>query len=282
MSAQPNYNIYFDREDIEGALACLDDHGYCVIRKMIDQKMVDDLKASINACLDPDRDLPDASNRYHMMLAEASKSLWKLPEHPPYLNYVQSVHKTTDLCLHRSAAILRTPGEPMGRWHTDHKGHVEKPSNANEVLNRYPMPSGSWFYLNGSHPDRSGIAVIEGSHHADWAGPEGFELTPDRSSFHQIGESPDATYSEMDVPGCIGVVADPGDLICFAALTYHANMATHERRYSCGMGFRPKSIKIDAPWPLPETAKAMISGLPGHLQHYLEGCTSYDGTWRSA
>lgn len=278
---QPSYNIYFDTNDIDNALACLNEYGYCVIRKMIDQDMVEELKASIDENLDPDHDLPPASNRYHMTLAEASKPLWKLAEHSPYLNYVHKVHKTTDLCLHRSAAILRTPGEPMGRWHTDHKGHIEKPKVANEILNRYPMPSGSWFYLNGSHPERSGIAVIENSHHPDWSGPEGFELTPDRSTFHRIGDAPDAGYDQMDVPGCIGVVADPGDLICFAALTYHANMATNERRYSCGMGFRPKSIQIDAPWPLPQSAKDMIAELPEHLLHYADGYTSYDGTWRS-
>lgn len=278
---QPVYNIYYEKNDIDGALECLNEYGYCVIRKMIDQDMVEELKTSIDENLDPDRALPPASNRYHMMLAEVSKPLWKLVEHAPYRNYVQKVHNTTDLCLHRSAAILRTPGEPMGRWHTDHRGHIEKPRVANEVLNRYPMPSGSWFYLNGSHPERSGIAVIEKSHLPDWPGPEGFELTPDRSTFHPIGDAPDAGYDQMDVPGCIGVVADPGDLICFAALTYHANMATHERRYSCGIGFRPKSIQIDAPWPLPQSAKDMIAQLPEHLLHYVDGYTSYDGTWKA-
>lgn len=281
MSIPPAYNIYFESDDIDNALSCLTEYGYCVIRKMIDQEMVEELKDSIDECLDPDRDLPEASNRYHMTLAEASKPLWKLVEHPPYINYIRTVHKTTDVGLHRSAAILRTAGESMGAWHTDHKGHIEKPRVANEVLNRYPMPSGSWFYLNGSHPDRSGIAVIEKSHLPDWTGPKGFELTPDRSSFHPKGEEPDAKYSEMDVPGCIGVIADPGDLICFAALTYHAAMATHERRYSCGIGFRPKSIRIDAPWPLPESAKDMIANLPDHLKSYAEGYTSYDGTWRA-
>jgi hypothetical protein len=277
----PDYNIYFERDDIDGALDCLDAYGYCVIRKMIDADFVEELKTSIDTCLDPDRDLEPASNRYHMTLAEASQPLWKLAEHPPYLNYIHTVHKTTDVCLHRSAAILRTPGESMGRWHTDHKGHIEKPRVANEVLNRYPMPSGSWFYLNGSHPERSGIAVIEKSHGADWNGPDGFELTPDRSSFHPVGEEEGATYNEMDVPGCIGVVADPGDLICFAALTYHANMATHERRYSCGIGFRPKRIKIDAPWELPGSAQSMIECLPDHLKHFADGYTSYDGAWRA-
>ncbi len=278
---QPGYNVYFERNDVEGALACMDAYGYCVIRKMIDQDMVRALKAAIDEALDPDRDLPPAKNRYHMMFAEASPALWKLTEQAPYMHYIHSVHGTTDLTLHRSAAILRTPGEGMGRWHTDHRGHIEKPKIANEVLNRYPMPSGSWYYLNGSHPDRSGIAVIEKSNRPDWPGPAGFELTPDRSSFHPIGDASDAGYDQMDVPGCVAVVADPGDLICFAALTYHANMATRERRYSCAFGFRPKAIRIDAPWAVTATAQGMIDALPDHLKPYTDGYTGYDGNWRA-
>lgn len=278
---QPDYNIYFDSDDIDLALACMKAYGYCVIRRVIDQDMVQALKDDIDLALDPHRDLPPASNRYHMMFAEASMTMWRLIEHPPFLDYIRKVHGTDDVCLHRSAAILRTPGEGMGGWHTDHRGHIEKPKIANEVLNRYPMPSGSWFYLCGSHPDRSGIAVIEKSNRPDWPGPEGFEMKPDRTGFHPKGEPPDAGYSQMDVPGCIAVVADPGDLICFDALTYHAAMATRERRYSCGFGFRPKSIRIDAPWPLPETAQAMIDALPTHLKHFTEGYTGYDGSWRA-
>ena len=35
---QPNYNIYFDRDNIKDALVCMNEYGYCVIRKMIDLK----------------------------------------------------------------------------------------------------------------------------------------------------------------------------------------------------------------------------------------------------
>lgn len=277
---QPDYNVYFERGDIGRALECLDEYGYCVIRKMIDADWVEELKGEIDTVLDPQRDLAPAANRYHMMLAEASTALWRLVEHEPYMNYVRAVHGTDEVCLHRSAAILRTAGEGMGTWHTDHRGHVEKPQIANDVLNRFSMPSGSWFYLNGSDPQRSGIAVIEKSNKPDWTGPEGFELTPDRSGFRPIGAADDAKWNRMEVPGCIGVVADPGDLICFAALTYHANMATRERRYSCGMSFRPKKMKINAPWPLPATARALTERLPDHLKTYTDGYTGYDGTWR--
>ena len=279
---QPSDNVYFERDDIAGALACMDRYGYCVIRKMIGLDLVQVLRDGIDEALDPNSDLPAASNRYHMMFAEAGSALWRLTDEPAYMNYVQNVHGTDSLTLHRSAAILRAPREGMGTWHTDHRGHIAEPRIANEVLNRYPMPSGSWFYLNGSHPDRSGIAVIEKSHVADWPGPDGFEMKPDRTGFHPAGEAEDAGYSAMDVPGCVGIIADPGDLICFAALTYHANMATHERRYSCAFGFRPTHVRIDAPWELPDTAKNMIARLPEQKRRFMDGYTGYDGKWQGA
>jgi len=278
---QPSYNVYFDRDDIEGALGSLEEHGFCVLRKVISLDLVEELKGSIDASLDPQGNLPKAANRYNTTFAEASRPLWKLVEEGPYMKWVRSVHKTSELCLHRSAAILRSPGDSMGQWHTDHRGRIKEPKTANDVLNRFPMPSGNWFYLSGSHPDRSGIAVIENSHRPDWAGPEGFELTPDRHTFHPQGEPETSGYQQMDVPGCIGIVSDPGDLICFAALTYHVNMATNVRRYSCSFAMRPKSIKIDAPWPLPESAKEMTAKLPDHLKTYAEGYTSLDSGWKA-
>ena len=62
----PDYNYHFERDDLGPALACLDEHGFCVIRGMIDQEMVAALKASIDRHLDPGGDLGPASNRYHM------------------------------------------------------------------------------------------------------------------------------------------------------------------------------------------------------------------------
>ncbi len=278
---QPNYNIYFDRDNIKDALVCMNEYGYCVIRKMIGLKLVEELKYSIDEIMDPARDLPQASNRYHVQFAEESKPLWKLMNHAPYLNYLSQVHQTNNLCLHRSAAILRTAGESCGTWHTDWRGHIKEPRTPNDILNRYSLPSGNWFYLNGSHPDYSGIAVIEKSHIKDWKGPEGFEFNPNKTSFHPTGDFIENGYKKMDVPGCIEVIADPGDLICFAPLTWHTNMATEERRYSCGIGFRPKSIKIKAPWPLPITAQRMIERLPKHLKSYANGYTGIDVQWRA-
>ena len=269
---------HFEPSEHSEALSCLERRGFCVMSGMIGAQLVDELKDSIDRHLDPDRDLPPASNRYHMAFAEVSDPVWKLIEHAPYWEFICAVHGTRDLCLHRSAAILRTAGEGMGAWHVDFKGHIAAaPRNANEILNRFPIPSGLWFYLNGSNPARSGLAVIEHSHLPGWQ-PDGFEIINDHTGIRRRGA--DAACQDMDVPGCVAVDAEPGDLICFADRTLHANMATHERRYSCGIGFRPRAWRIDAPWPLPDSARALTERLPERLRHYTEGYTGYDGTWR--
>lgn len=248
---------------------------------MIDRDWVEELKAAIDENLDPQRDLESGTSRFFLTFAEVCPALWRLLEHPPYMEYMELVHGTADLTLHRSAAILRAAGDPAGMWHTDHRATVEIPQVPNDVLNRYPLPSGNWFYLNGSHPDRSGIAVIEKSHLPGWEGPEGFYLTRDGTSFNRIGEPKDKGYCALDVPGCVPVISEPGDLICFAANTFHVNMPTRERRYSCGFGLRPKRFAIEAPWEFPESAQKMVEQFPEHLRHYTEGYTSIDPDWRA-
>ncbi len=51
-------------------------------------------------------------------------------------------------------------------------------------------------------------------------------MGPHRSGLYPEDGTPDTPYDAMAVPGCIPVMAESGDLICFAALTWHANMAT--------------------------------------------------------
>lgn len=86
----------------------------------------------------------------------------------------------------------------------------------------------------------------------------------------------------MDVPGCIGIIAEPGDMILFSALTYHANMATNERRYSLGMVFRAKSAKMDCPWPLTESAEKFIEEMPDNLKTYVDGYVGINKDWKGA
>ncbi len=88
----PDYNYHFHRDDIEAALACMDEYGFCVIQQMIDQEMVTALRDSIDRHLDPDGDLGPASNRYHMAFAEDSEPVWDLADNPAYMRFIRTVH----------------------------------------------------------------------------------------------------------------------------------------------------------------------------------------------
>ena len=98
----PDYNYHFDRDDIESALSCLDEYGFCVIRKLIEPDTVEALKDSIDRHLDPERDLGPASNRYHMAFAEDSEPVWDLVGQTAYMRFIQTIHGAGELCLHRS------------------------------------------------------------------------------------------------------------------------------------------------------------------------------------
>ena len=144
MVTQLPYTYHFEPGDHARALAFLSENGFCVIRSLIGQEMIDQLKDSIDEHLDPERTLPPASNKYHMAFAEVCEPAWKLVEYPPYWDFICALHGTRDLCLHRSAAILRTAGEGMGTWHTDFLGHVKTDRKmASHYLNRFPHPERS-------------------------------------------------------------------------------------------------------------------------------------------
>ena len=99
MANNPSYSYHFEPHDHAGALACLERHGFCVLRGMIGPALVQDLKDSIDRHLDPERSLPPASNKYHMAFAEVSEPVWKLVDHAPYWELICAVNGTRDLCL---------------------------------------------------------------------------------------------------------------------------------------------------------------------------------------
>ena len=274
-----SYNIYFEKTDHDGVLNALATYGYCVLRNVIRPDLIDRLKGEIDLALDPERTLPPANGKFHLTFAEESHALWDLVDNSDYMNLCAALLGDRQLCLHRSAAILRTPGDPMGAWHSDHRGHRKgPPTSANDFLNLYSMPSGGWFYLNGSHPDRSGLAVIEYSHTPDWQPPEGFHMDQDRIFLYRDGE--ETPFNQSDIPGYVPLISEPGDLLLFAAMTIHVNLPTSERRYSCGMALRPKTDQIAVPWALPESVERLKARLPAHQQTLLEGYTGIVPDWK--
>ena len=124
--------------------------------------------------------------------------------------------------------------------------------------------------------------VIEDSHVDDWQPSEGFALLPGKGSFHRVGTEPKG-YTGFDVPGLAPLYSEPGDEIVFAARTYHAAFPnnTNRVRLSCGMSLRPRSTRLDAPWPLSETARAFVEAQPEAVRPMLENYIGIDPGWRS-
>ena len=120
MPSQPSYNYHFDLDDIAAAVTCLEAHGFCVIRQVIDTEFVEDLKASVIQVIDPDGTLPLASNKYCTNFIEESPTFCRLLDHSTFMSIYHAVLKTEDLTVHRTAAILRTggpvPGHPLERF----------------------------------------------------------------------------------------------------------------------------------------------------------------------
>ncbi len=277
------YRYEFGLDEVEAAQACVEAHGFAVLKNLLPQELVEELKASVLEVVDPNHELGPGQSRTHTSFIEHSPALWKLLDYEPFMRAQQVFCQAHDLTLNRTAAIIRQPGSAPLVWHSDWRGFsTGAPKVANDVLNRGPWPSGLWFYLTGSNPQHGGLAVIEDSHTPDWAGPEGFEFTPDRQSFYPKGSEPKG-YVGFEVPGLVPLFTDPGDEIIFAARTYHAAFSnqTDRVRLSCGLGLRPRNVRIHAPWPLPETSHTFINALPDHLQPLVENYTGIEPSWRS-
>jgi ectoine hydroxylase-related dioxygenase (phytanoyl-CoA dioxygenase family) len=117
----------------------------------------------------------------------------------------------------------------------------------------------------------------------DWPGPEGFELTPDKTSFYPKGGEPKG-YVGFDIPGLVPLFTEPGDEIIFADRTYHSAFPNQsdQVRLSCAIGFRARSAHIDAPWPRSPLAQHFVDALPAHLQPLVENYVGIDPQWRRA
>ncbi len=277
-----NYRYEFDLNELEAAQQCVQAHGFAVVKNMLPAHIVEELKASVLAVVDPNHELGPNQSRTHTSFIECSPALWKLFAYQPFLRAQQIFCEAQELTINRTAAIIRQPGSAPLLWHSDWRGFSKAtPKTASDILNSGPWPSGLWFYLTGSNPQHGGLAVIEDSHIPNWPGPAGFRLTNDQSSFYRDGGDP-AGYVGFDVPGMVPLFTEPGDEIVFAARTYHTAFPnqTNQVRLSCGIGLRPRSMRIDAPWPLSPTAKTFIEAQPIHIQPMVENYVGIEPSWR--
>lgn len=278
------YRCEFAPAEAEAIAACNREHGFAVVKGVLDRTQVEQLKETVWRVTDPERTLAPGETRVQTDFIEHAPPLWDLLEHEGFLRLNRAILGTGDLTVHRSAAILKNVGAGPVTWHTDWHGYGPLPARTpNEILNRGEWPNGMWFYLNGTHPGRAGLAVIADSHAIDWAGPEGFAFTEYRRSFHRLGEEPKA-YERFDVPGMVPLFTEPGDLIIFDTRTYHAAFPHRgsEARLSCGFIFRPTAPPFRAPWALTESARRFRAALPSRLHSFVQDYTGLDQAWKLA
>ena len=274
------YRHEFRHNEFAAIKACVDAHGFAVVKSVISRAWVDEIKASIWDILTENNPLRPGETRFNQWFVEQSKPFARLLEYEPFLEVNRALLQSREMTLHRTAALLKSVGAGVGPWHTDWTGRKGPPQAVDDVLNRGEVPAGIWFYLNGTHPARGGLALIEDSHRPDWAGPEGFEFTHLRKSFYRKG-APAVDYAGMDVPGIVPLFTDPGDLIVFASRTYHGVYPHHgsEPRFSCAANFRAGRHSINAPWPLTDSAQKFIDAQPAHIKPLVEYYTGLDRTW---
>jgi hypothetical protein len=277
-----DYRYEFAIEELDGASACMNTHGFAVIKDVLPEDRVARARQAVIDGTDPQGELGEGQSRTRHAWIESGSGAWSLLDYEPFMDIHRYLIGTDDLTIHRSAAIMRKHGSAPVAWHTDWCGFsTDPPKNSGDVLNRGLWPSGKWFYLGGSRPTHGGLCVIADSHVEGWEGPEGFYLTSGRRSFYPKGGEEKA-YTGFDIPGLIPFFTNPGDMILFAHRTYHGAFPNAEEhvRLSCAIGFRDRNHKIDIPWEIPEVGKKFLQDLPEHLRRYVNGYTSINLDWK--
>ena len=284
--ANLKYKHEFKPSEFDEIKACIDAHGFAIVKKVIDDSFVQELRAAIKAAINPRNEMPHGAAHTEHGFMEICPTILKFLEVPAWLDLIKYFSGTDKLRFRRSAAIIRNPGAPAVRWHSDWSYwtglYKRPPRNANDALNVHEGLGGRWFYLEGTRPIRAGLAVIEDSHKLDWPAPEGFEFTHDRQTFYKKGTEPIA-YDGWDVPGIVPLFTDPGDMIMFSTRTYHYAFphAGTEPRHSCGgPGLVDARNSVYAPWPISERTQKFIDSLPEKYKHYAEGYRGYSGSWK--
>ncbi|RAV21890.1 phytanoyl-CoA dioxygenase family protein [Paenibacillus contaminans] len=281
------YIYEFDQESLQDIRDCKERHGFAIVKQLLTGEHVERLKEDVRNYLGPQFANDSVLSVTDIAFIEKSPVMAELLAYEPFMRIANFIHYGEALTVNRSAAIYKKPGaggaaanSGVHAWHTDWD-RLEHPYGANAVLNNTGATS-LWFYLTGSNPFNGGLAIIPDSHTEDWEAPEGFEFTEGRKSFYRKGTEP-KPYIDMDVPGMMPVITEPGDLVIFAERTYHG-VNVHqgtEPRLSCGMSFRPSSYETGPVWPLPDSSRRFIESCPPESKHLVEGYIGIDTAWRS-
>ncbi len=227
--------------------------GWAVAADVLTDSAVADLRALVVARCATDE--PGAS-RLDGAAIEHGSALLDLLRNQRFMAVMRACIGTDDVVVHRSAAILRMSGSPQVGWHSDFDFSTQPPTTPNERLNRGEWPNGAWFYLNGSHPERGGLAVVEGSHLPDWQPP----ATWDRQS-------------GWELPGVVELLSEPQDLVLFSARTWHAARpyTAAEPRLSTALALRPAAVDIPLTTATPPATVEFLRSLPPDLAPFFTG-----------
>ncbi len=231
----------------------LADKGWAIAADVIDAQQVNVLRQVV---LDRCSPCPPGGTRLDGKVIQHAPAVLDLLRTPRWMSVMRACIGEDDVVVHRTAALLRMGGSPQVGWHSDFDFAQTPPTNQDQYLNRGEWPNGPWFYLNGSHPDRGGLAVVEGSHRPDWQPPTDW----DRSS-------------GWDLPGVVELHSEPGDLVLFGARTWHAARAYQADipRLSLGVGLRPARITIPYPHPPSAEAHDFLTTLPADVAPLFRG-----------
>lgn len=282
------YQYEFQPHELEAIKQCKETHGFAIVKQILSNEHNEQLKDEVRRLLGPQFTSDDILSYTDIAFIEKSSVMAQLLTYEPLMKIAAYLNDNKPLTVNRSAAIYKNPGSAGNKansgshaWHTDWAA-LEHPYTANGVLNNTGATS-MWFYLTGSNPHNGGLAIIPDSHTDDWEGPEGYAFTEGRRSFHLIGTEPVACI-DIDVPGMIPVITEPGDLVIFAEKTYHGVNAHQgsEARLSCAVSFRDRGYDVGDVWPLPESSRAFIDSCPDEVKPLVEGYIGIDTSWVSS
>src|SRR4051812_40105874 len=108
--AELGYPYEFSINELAAAQACVEAHGFAVVKQMLPSDLVKELQASVLQLLDPQGELSTGMSRTLTSFMEVSHPMQKLLGYEPFMRSQQVFSKADALTLNRSAAIIRMPG----------------------------------------------------------------------------------------------------------------------------------------------------------------------------
>ena len=80
-----SYRYEFGLDALEAAQACVEAHGFAVVKKVLSEELVEELQESVRQVLDPDGALAPGESYTHTTFVEHAPALWQLLDYEPFL-----------------------------------------------------------------------------------------------------------------------------------------------------------------------------------------------------